>query len=86
LQPGVPVTVEAVHKRKDGTTFPVEFRTGLIGIHGQPHILPLARDITKRKQAEQLRKSMREELKRSNAELEQFGYIISHDLQEPLRN
>ena len=85
LTPGTPVTVEAVHKRKDGSTFPVEIRTGLIDLHGQYHLLSFVRNITERKQSEQQLKEMMEELRRSNSELEQFGYIISHDLQEPLR-
>jgi PAS domain S-box-containing protein len=42
-------------------------------------------DVTDRKHAEDALKKLNEELARSNKELEQFAYIVSHDLQDPLR-
>ena len=83
---------EVVGRRKDGSTFPMEL--GVSEVHlGQRRLFTgIVRDISERSKAEQkLRDNATQlqqrnvELTRSNQELDDFAYIASHDLKEPLR-
>jgi len=69
---------ETSHKKKDGTSFPVEVYSSLVTYHGTPAIMSIARDITQRKRAEEDLKG-KEEKFRSLFNQQSLGIYI-HDL------
>ena len=76
LQPGIPQTREGWHQRKNGTSFPVEVRLGLLETGQDRYVLALARDISDRKTSEAAQARL--------AEIGELAAMIVHEVRSPL--
>ena len=81
-----PVQFEYEHPRDGGSCW-LSATVNVLGAgpNGDPRFSFVAADITESKRHEVSMRQSNEELRRANADLEQFAYSASHDLQEPLR-
>jgi PAS domain S-box-containing protein len=64
--------------RRDGKEFPVELSISAARMEGEWRAIGVVRDVTERKMAD-------DKIRRVNKDLNDFAYIVSHDLKAPLR-
>jgi PAS domain S-box-containing protein len=90
---GGTITFETRHRRRDGTVFPVEIRSGTFRQGDRLYYLALARDITERKRAEESLREKDDALQTTRAELAHVSRLttlgeltssIAHEVSQPL--
>ena len=79
-----PMTFEGTQRRKDGTIYPVDVVISKIRLENNNYILGLARDITKRKQAEKQLLKAKEKAEESDHLKTAFLANMSHEIRTPI--
>lgn len=86
LDAGSPQTTESRHRRRDGSTFPVEVRLVRMDHDGRPLVVGFARDISDRKRSEEERVRYESRLRQTH-KMEAVGTLasgVAHDVSNHL--
>ena len=87
LRPGSVNTVESLHRRKDGSVFPVEITISVLQTPTGPNVMGIARDITERKRAQKENEILESQLRQAQ-KMEAIGNLaggIAHDFRNLLQ-
>ena len=80
------IQLETVHRRKNGTDFPVAITANFVEYDGGEYNCAFVRDITEQKAAEQKRQALIQQIQNRNDELQSIVFTAAHDLRSPLVN
>ncbi|MDH3280305.1 MAG: response regulator, partial [Gammaproteobacteria bacterium] len=84
LQKGVPQTVSGLHRRKDGTTFPVEVRLRLMRFGDERQVIAAARDIGGFLEVQTQLRDAKEAAEAANRVKSEFLANMSHEIRTPI--